>query len=549
MHTKKALPVVHPSHPSPSEISPLWAEVQRRSAAQEHLLDFNRWIYPSFETPPHIRLITSYLEQVAVRSIKRLMIFMPPRHGKTEEVSIQFPAWYLGAHPQEQIIGASYAEPLAYNNSRACRDTIKSPNYQMLWEHALDSEGVSNWRITGKENKRSNYVAAGVGGALTGEGADILIIDDPVKNYEEACSVLYRERNWEWYKSVVRTRLQPNAAIILIMTRWHHDDLAGRLLRLQELDPLADKWSLLILPAEDPDGAGMRPPGVLPPYKSLWPERYPERELSALAASIGTRQYTSLYLQRPSSEEGSIIKRNWFRYYSDDPVKAALSCTDLVQSWDMAFKDTSDSSYVVGQVWGRRGADKILLDQVRKRMDFSETCKQLVLLTKKWPRAGRKLVEDKANGPAVINHLKKIVSGLIAMPKDVSKEAALQAASPDVESGNVYLPDPDKNPWVKEFVEELSTFGVAPNDDQCDACAQAINYYRSKASPVLDYLKSEYARLHPDAPVPPELAAQNTSLAHVPSSHHDPAHPRGPGGTPIELDISTMAGARSRMGL
>ena len=493
-------PLVHepeisvPAHVAPSRRAQLLLELQARRAGRTSLVTFAKRTLPAFEDPAHIRILAEHLERVARREIRRLMVFMPPRHGKTELVSIQFPAWYLGSHPQEQIIGASYAEPLAYNNSRACRDTIKSPQYQTLWQHKLDAEGVINWRIAGKENKRPNYVAAGVGGALTGEGADILIIDDPVKNYEEACSVLYRERNWDWYKTVVRTRLQPNAAIILIMTRWHHDDLAGRLLRLAETDSSSDRWDLLVLPADDAEGTYMRPEGVLPPYNSLWPARYPPSELAALAASLGSRQYNALYRQRPSNEEGTIIHRDWFRFYSEDPKKKQEELTELIQSWDMAFKDTTDSSFVVGQVWGRKGADKFLLDQIRKRMDFSETCRQLIALSAKWPRAARKLVEDKANGPAVINHLKSVVSGLIAMPKDISKEAALQAASPDFESGNVYVPDKDANPWVKDFIEELATFGVSAFTDQCDAASQAVNYFRAKHSPVLEYLKSEYKK-------------------------------------------------------
>lgn len=453
---------------------------------------------PGFEDPPHIKVLASYLERVSRREITRLMVFMPPRHGKTEEVSIQFPAWYLGNNPQHQIIGASYSENLAYNNSRACRDTITSDHYQTLWPHKLDSTGVINWRIRGKENKRSNYVASGVGGSLTGEGADLLLIDDPVKNYEEACSVVVRESNWEWYRNVARTRLQPNAAIIFIMTRWHHDDLAGRLLRLAASDPLASKWTLLILPAEDPDGTRMRPTGILPPYEALWPERYPITELASIKSDLGSRSYTALYQQSPSDEEGSIIKRDWFRFYKEPPVEIQSKLSDIMQSWDMAFKDTRDSSFVVGQVWGRRGADKYLLDQVRDRMDFTATCKSVVRLSSKWPRAGRKMVEDKANGPAVINHLRRLVSGLIPMPKDISKEAALQAASPDVESGNIYLPDPETHPWVRDFIEELVTFGTAPYTDQCDAFSQAVNYYRGKTSNLLNYLKAEHRKLHPE---------------------------------------------------
>lgn len=470
----------------------LLLELKGRYDARTSLLDFSRRVYRGFEDPPHIKILCSYLEKVASREITRLMVFMPPRHGKTQATSILFPSWYLGANPQHQIIGASYAESLAYNNSRACRDTIKSDSYQVLWKHALDAEGVVNWRIRGKENHRPNYVASGVGGSLTGEGADVLLIDDPVKNYEDACSITLRETNWDWYKTVARTRLQPNAAIILIMTRWHHDDLAGRLLRLSKSDALASNWTLLVLPSEDSKGLNVRPPNVIPPYTSLWPERYGDAELAAIKADLGTRQYSALYLQTPSDEQGSIIKRDWFQYYNEDPKELSKSCTDILQSWDMAFKDTSDSSYVVGQVWGKRGADKFLLDQVRERMDFSRTCQQLVKLSDKWPRSARKLVEDKANGPAVINHLRHVVAGLKPMPKEVSKEAALQAASPDFESKNIYVPNPELHPWVREYIEELVTFGVTALTDQCDATSQAINYYRGKYSHLMSYYKREY---------------------------------------------------------
>lgn len=502
--TARAAGIAPPSMPV-SKRQLLLEELQRRQDARARLIVFNKFLLPTFEDPPHIIALASHLERVARREIRRLMIFMPPRHGKTEETSIQFPAWYLGQYPQQQVIGASYSEPLAYNNSRACRDTITSDRYQILWPHRLDAEGVTNWRIAGKQNKRPNFVAAGVGGALTGEGADIMIIDDPVKNYDDACSVIMRDRNWEWYRTVVRTRLQPNAAIILIMTRWHHDDLAGRLLRLSKSDPMSSDWTTLVLPSEDPDGARQRPSGTLTPYTALWPGRYPAEELANIRADLGSRQYSALYLQTPSDEEGSIIKRPWIRYYKEEPAKKQLECTDVIESWDMAFKDTSDSSYVVGQVWGRIGSDKYLFDQRRKRMDFSETCRVLTELSVKWPRAGRKMVEDKANGPAVINHLKHTVSGLIPMPKDVSKEAALQAASPDFEAGNVYLPDPEQHPWVRDLVEELCTFGVSPFTDQCDATAQAINYYRSKTSHLLRYLKDQAAKDAAAVPNPNQI--------------------------------------------
>jgi hypothetical protein len=236
------------------------------------------------------------------------MIFMPPRHGKSEMASIRFPAWCYGRDPQKQIIGCSYAENLAYSFSYAVRETIESPSYQRLWTLKLDKAGAIRWQIAGKENRRDSYIAAGVGGGITGEGADILIIDDPVKNADEANSKVYRDKVWQWYITTARTRLQPGGAIILIMTRWHVDDLAGRLLRVAQNDLQADQWEVLHLKAID-NG------------KALWPEKYSLETLERLRAGqidnpdepgAGSRAFAALYQGEPVVAEGNIINRRWW---------------------------------------------------------------------------------------------------------------------------------------------------------------------------------------------------------------------------------------------
>lgn len=487
----KAIKGSSPNHPIPdSRKMALLLEMQGRTRSRANLMDYCPRVFPEYEIVPHIEILCKYLEAVATRRIKRLLISMPPRHSKTQTASILFPSWYLGRFPQQQFIGASYAEPLALNNSQACRDTITSGKYQVLWPHKLDVKGSVRWRIAGKSNKRPNFVAAGVGGAITGEGADILLIDDPFKNYEEAYSIVLRDKVWNWYTSTARTRIQPNGAIIIIATRWHHDDLIGRLIRQSANDPNADQWVELRLPAENADGCQVYPPEILPAYDALWPEHYPAEELSKLKAGLGSLLYNALYQQQPSDIEGQIIKRSWYKYYREDP--ALLGLTDWMQSWDMNFKDTTDSSYVVGQVWARKGSDRYLVHQYRERIGFTETLKQVKLMSQKYPRAHTKLVEDKANGSAVIDTLQKSIGGFIAIEPIGSKEARLQAASIWFESGNVLVPDPELHPWVRDLIEEQVTFPASPFSDQCDATSQALIRYMGGSSSLLRWLEGKY---------------------------------------------------------
>jgi predicted phage terminase large subunit-like protein len=307
-------------------------------------------------------------------------------------------------------------------------------------------------------------IAAGVGGPLTGQGADLAIIDDPVKGPEEANSQLQRDSIWDWYRFVLRTRLQPNAAVILVLTRWHEDDLAGRLLKAAKEDPAADQWIELKLPAlaedDDPLGRALGEP--------LWPGQYSREALQAIKASIGTYAWLALFQQRPISPQGAFFHREWWKHYRERPG----SFDQVIQSWDMTFKETRDTDFVVGQVWGKVGAFKYLLDQVRGRMSFTTTLQAVRTLSARWPEATTKLVEDKANGPAVIDSLNRELGGFIPVEPQGGKEARAAAVSPQVEAGNVFLPE--GAPWLDGYIEEHAAFPKGANDDQVDATTQAL---------------------------------------------------------------------------
>ena len=423
----------------------------------------------------HLLFLNRKLVDVAAGRIKRLIVSMPPRHGKSELVSRYFPAWYIGTFPDKRIILVSYEADFAATWGRKARDLLEEHGPSLFGVRVSGKSSAANrWDIEGHEG---GMVTAGVNGPITGKGADIGIIDDPVKNDQEALSVTYRERAYEWYKSTFRTRIQRDGAIILIMTRWHENDLAGKLLAAQEEE--GEKWEVVSLPAlaedDDPLGREFGQP--------LCPDLFSKDALESIKKAVGSYWWASLYQQRPSPVEGGIFKRNWWQYYRRMPDKF----DEIIQSWDMTFKDTKTADYVVGQVWGRKGADKYLLDQVRDRMDFPATVQAVRNLSAKWPQARAKLIEDKANGPAVIATLKRNISGLIPIEPQGSKESRAWAASPEVEAGNVYLPDPSIAPWVHDFVEECAAFPNGANDDQVDAMTQAL--MRLNKQPGIQVLK------------------------------------------------------------
>jgi predicted phage terminase large subunit-like protein len=441
------------------------AELLRRSEARDRLIPFCQFTFPGYQPAAHLVALAEKLEAVKRGEIKRLMVFLPPRHGKSELCSIRFPAWYLGDYPQAQIIGCSYAEGLAYTFSYAIRETVTSPQYQRLWQYQLDQAGAVRWQLAGKADLRASYIAAGVGGSIIGEGADLLIIDDPVKNVEEAESKNQRDRVWDWYRTVARTRLQPDAAVIVIMSRWHKDDLAGRLLELAKSDPKADQWEVLHLLAIEDEQA-------------LWPERYPLDTLEVIKASIGGRAFASLYQGEPATAEGNIFKREWWRYYKELP-----SFSRKIHSWDTAFKAKSSNDYSVCTVWGETQNGYYLVDIWRGRAEFPELKRVAVSLYER-DKPAAVLIEDAASGQSLIQEFQRDTKiPLLPVKADRDKVVRAYSVTPLIEAGRVYLPE--WADWLYDYVEELSAFPNGQFDDQVDSTTQALGWLN--ACPMPDY--------------------------------------------------------------
>jgi predicted phage terminase large subunit-like protein len=432
------------------------------------------------------RELDVFLKAAVERESPRLMLTMPPRHGKSELVSRMFPAYAMGRNPDLSIIATSYGADLASRNNRDVQRIIDSPRYRglfpatRLWGKNIrtvaDGSYQRNSDIFEVVGRLGSYRSAGVGGGITGMGGECIIIDDPIKNREEADSGTFRDKIWEWYLSTLYTRLAPGGGIVLIQTRWHLDDLAGRLLEAERAGE-GDSWRKLAFPAlaeadEDHRRAG----------EALHPERYGVAELRNIKRNLGSREWGALYQQRPAPEEGAIFERGWFKYWTRLPDKFDR----VILSWDLTFKDTAGTDYVVGQAWGQAGSEAYLLDQVRKRMGFVETCEALARFSAKWPQALRKLIEDKANGPAVIDALRRTIPGIVPVEPDGSKVARAHSVTPVFEAGNVYLPDRSVASWVGDLESELLNFPTAAHDDQVDALTQALRHFFRRRPMTID---------------------------------------------------------------
>lgn len=430
-------------------------------------------------------VLAAKLEAFARGEITHLIVTMPPQHGKSELVSRLFPPWLFGINPELKIGGCSYGDALAARMNRDVQRIMDSQVYTEIFpDSRLEGSNVRSV-ANGKYLRNSDlfeivdhtgsYRSAGIGSGLTGMPLDILIVDDPIKDQKEADSITYRNMVWEWYGSVAETRLNKNGQVLILQTRWHEDDLAGRLLKLAKDDPQAQQWEVVSFPAIKVDDTNPEDPREI--GDALWPEKFPVRLLEKRKRVLGTRRFASLYQQEPSPVEGAVIKRAWCtNYYRQLPAKL----DEWIISADLTFKDLDSSDYVVFETWARAGAEYYLVDEIRDRMDFPTTCAALEAFVERWPLAFVKLIEDKANGPALIATLKKKIPGLIAFNPQGSKNERLAAVSPSFEAGNVRLPHPEIAHWIHDWVEEICTNGK--HDDRKDACSMALLRFMGPSS-------------------------------------------------------------------
>jgi len=435
------------------------------------------WVPSKYHWLLSDELVRLYRREPGQPSI--LLVMMPPQHGKSTETSQWFPAWALALEPSTRIILCSYGLNLAAKFGRATRQIIET-NYPMLGTSVLeDSRAAHRWGT----RDGGGMECRGVGGGISGFGFDIGIVDDPVKDAQDAQSQIIRDNLWDWWQQAFLTRRSPTAIIVVVMTRWHEDDLIGRILQTSP-----EKCRVLRLPALAEEGD---PLGRLP-GEGLWPERYP-LDFYEDVRRKSPRVFNALYQQRPTAPEGSGIRRDWWRYYTErqDPS----SFDRIIQVWDPTFKDVDSSDFVAGGVIGIRREDSYLLDATHARLDTPKTIRAIQEMRRRWPTAKRILIEETASGPAIIQLLQHTVPGILPVRTgNRSKETRLNwgvnSVSGYIEAGHFYLPreirpdeeeaidppDPGLCEIAQKLVNEAAAFPYGEHDDLVDMLVHGVQH-------------------------------------------------------------------------
>lgn len=444
----------------------------RKELARKDYSYYCQYVHTKWILGKHLKLICEQVEKLIYGEMqeKILILSLPPQHGKSQCISETLPSYYLGKFPDKRVIEVSYGDDLAQRFGRLNKRKILTHGYD-LFGIRLDKTSDTDFSILGHDGK---MISRGVMAGITGEPADLIIIDDPIKNRTEANSETYRERVWDEFINSIYTRLSAEGKIILIMTRWHEDDLAGRLIKR-----LPDMCKVINIPleAEENDILGREVGAALFPEIKKDNEWLKETKKIFLSEE-GSQAWNSLMQGRPTCQEGNMLKRNWWKYYkpSDIPKLAKI-----IISVDATFKESDTSDYVAITVWGKVEADIYLLDIINKRMDFPSTIKAIRWIKKKWKKASHIYVEDKANGSAILSTLRREISGLIPVTPKESKIARVSAVSGAIESGNIFLPEEaiftyeNTTVTIFDFVNQCSSFPNGENDDMVDSMSQALN--------------------------------------------------------------------------
>ena len=450
------------------------AQVNPRDALELARIDlgaFGAAAYPGFEFPRHLQLVADMLEAVERAELKRLILVLPPRHGKSVLTSMIFVPWFLGRSPSKSVIFATYSEELSTDFGRRVRNTVADPLYRAIFPEARispDAQSVHRFALTAG----GNYYATGRGGAITGRGADLLLLDDLIKDTDEARSDAVRRSVHDFFRQVAFTRLQPGGACILIGTRWHQDDLPGMVVR----EMPGEAWRVVNLPAlaaEDEPEPLSRKPGA-----ALWPEKFSAEALHGIRAALGSAAFQMLYQGNPTSAEGAVVKRAWWcRYDGASPP----DFTRTIVSLDTAFKTTTSADFSAATVWSEGKAGYFLRHAWRDRIDFPALRRKVQQLGEEW-RPNAVLVEDAASGQSLLQVLRtetKLAMHPVRVDRD--KRARLEAVTPMIESGRVFLPV--SAPWLDVFLDEVSGFPAAAHDDLTDTVSMALEYLRGQAQP------------------------------------------------------------------
>jgi predicted phage terminase large subunit-like protein len=438
------------------------AEKKIQNLAKNDFLSFVKCVWPEFIEGSHHRHVAKKFNKLAKGEIKRLIVNMPPRHTKSEFASYLLPAWMVGRNPKLKIIQATHTGELAIRFGRKAKNLIDSEEYSKIFKTRLqeDSKAAGRWETA----QGGEYFAAGVGGAITGRGADLLIIDDP-HSEQDAMSETSMENAYEWYTSGPRQRLQPGASIVLVMTRWSTKDLTGLLLANQK-EVKSDQWEVVEFPA-------------LMDHGPVWPEYWGVEELEKVKATLPVAKWNAQWMQNPTSEEGALIKREWWRKYRSERIPALHH---VIQSYDTAFmkKETADFSAIT--TWGvfypteDSGANLILLDSIKGRYEFPELRRKALEQYKYW-QPESVLIEAKASGLPLTYELRKMDIPVMNFTpsRGNDKHVRVNSVAPLFESGMIWAPE---FKFAEDVIEECAAFPYGDHDDLVDSMTQAVMRFR-----------------------------------------------------------------------
>ena len=463
--------VTMPPNAMPDEVAKRLAKLLKRGAsltltekAKDSFLDFVKYVWPGFIAGRHHKIVAQKFEDIANGKIKRLIINMPPRHTKSEFASYLFPAWMIGRRPDLKIMQATHTADLSIRFGRKVKNLMETEEYQKVFGVKLrsDSKAAYRWETDGG----GEYYAAGVGGNIAGRGADLFIIDDP-HSEQDAMSPAALEGAWEWYQGGPRQRLQPGGAIVLVMTRWSELDLTAKLLKQSAMDIKADKWEMIEFPA------------ILESGKPLWPEYWKLEELESVKASIQLQKWQAQYMQQPTADMSSIIKRSWWNIWQQEKIPKLQY---VMQTYDTAFLKSQTADFSAIQTWGvfypseDNSAHVILLDAKKGRWEFPEL-KRVALEEYQYWEPDTVLIESKAAGLPLTQELR--ASGIpvvnFSPSRGNDKISRVNAVAPVFESGMVWAPEAS---WAEEVIEECAAFPFGEHDDMVDAMTQALMRFR-----------------------------------------------------------------------